>query len=745
MSNTRARSYGRRANNPFSQSTFMIDGLSQFDWSHTNSWSQDFGDLRPIECYDLIMGTRMRCNLSYVLNMDPLRKPLYAGITTTYDAIYISDMLLGYDSESFFNPSEQLGASGDPKSRPQPRFNAGLLLYTYYAASKRERTSAGAGNFMPFGENWPIPRPIYNTLYDAFGYPFNSHYYDILGNIHLSFLTTPQPSSHFLSDFIDPSFIPSDDWSNGPWLKNGSLSGVTDDDILPGFVIVYPEVDSSQNTTLASQASILNTNSLVSSISTNEEVCYYLGSPGQPAANLVTFMSCLRYLLRFLICLPVSVQDPTSDFESEAAFLAWCKKNSLCLNNTSVVLSLSDVDWDLVCRFAGFGSYSEFLDVYKSYLYSKFYAAVALNKLCDFRPIFAYRRAYNDLYVNTNLWDCDDFAARSIDDYYDTFYTTFSTSNKNLVNNLGSGGGDAVLVSSPARGRSGGQFQISELFNLGFYKRWFTNDMFTSAVPADMSAAANAVEIPSTGLTLIDLRNLNIDQMVNERINYAGNRVTDSTFAFFGFKSPELRYRFARHISRMTDSPRIDNVLQNSQTSSESPLGTPAGYGYGAKTGRFFDFQMPWYGFIMILSSVMTEPVYRDSVDRMLMAKDYEDFLFPPYQEISDIAVTNMEIQPTGSTSDSEGFGYQRSYYYYMRQNNKLRGTMRLSEKIDWNLSRDMRDGFALNSDFATPSSSDRFNRIFADTSDGINHFNFFAGLDIQVTLPLKRDIHYHL
>lgn len=269
--------------------------------------------------------------------------------------------------------------------------------------------------------------------------------------------------------------------------------------------------------------------------------------------------------------------------------------------------------------------------------------------------------------------------------------------------------------------------------------------MFTSTVPADMSAAANAVEIPSSNLTLIDLRNLNIEQEVQERLDYAGQRTPDTTFAFFGFKSPELNYRYARHISRITDSPRIDNVLQNSETAA-TPLATPAGYGTGSKAARFFDFQMPWYGHLLILSSVMTESVYKDAVPRQILEKDYEDFLFPPYQEISDVSVSRIEVDAGADMSVANGvLGYQRSYYNYMRTNSKVNGTLRLAEKQEWTTSRDFRDDFRLNADFATPNASDRLNKVFANQSDGINHFNFFVGLDVQKILPLKRDIHYHL
>ena len=737
MSKTRASNYGRRKNNPFSTSTFKLEGLSQFDWSHTIAYDSDFGDLRPIACFDNIIGQRTRCNLAYVLNMDPLRKPLYSGINVTYDAVYVSDQLLGYDSQKWFNPvttdEERIAAK-------QPFGNAAALLYTYYCLG----LSVDEGNVAAL-RNIP-PRPIYNTLYDAFGYPFSSIFYDNLdrfvvglhsvstniGNVELSSLLDPMSEfyvSRMTSGDNKAAIVPVDP-------TYGCCADLAFDEIIAYNGAEYvslsvPSIlteDSVHPIKVASSYGNIGYNQGLS-----VPTLVYQDSLRSSSGSLSGFMS----FYRGFVCVSAVPVPPDGDFFSSGRILynsnvslgSWLTTGIDAYLNPGVSTAdakLSDLNWDGLCRDFGWSSYQECLDAYRSYLYSVLCFSVADFDV-DLRPIFAYRRAYNDLYVNTNLWDCDEFSDDVIDLYYgiDSGYFIGASSSIPLLY---------------ADGTSFRKVRKYGFWDLSFLKRWWPNDMFTSAVPADMSAAANAVEIPSSGVTLVDLRNLNVMQEVQERENYAGQRVTDTTFAFFGFKSPELNYYYARHIARITDSPTIQNVLQNSETA-ETPQANPAGYGTGAKSARFFDFQNPWYGFILILSSVMTEPVYKDAVPRMILKKDYEDFLFPPYQEISDISVDKSEVQ----AGESGVLGFQRSYYYYMRQNHRLSGTMRLRQKEEWNTARDFRDGFALNVDFATPNSSDRLNRIFADQSDGINHFNFFVGLDVQTILPLKRDIHYHL
>lgn len=759
MSKTRASSYGRRKNNPFSTSTFRLEGLSQFDWSHTVVYDSDFGDLRPVCCFDLILGTRQFCNLAYVLNMDPLRKPLYSGISVTYDAIYVSDELLGYDSELWFNPAS---TDEEREANPQPYCNAAALLSTYYnqlggISFNNDKYSYVYRSF--------ASRPIYNTLYDSFGYPFNSYYYDNIdsvvlkvsglgaANFGLSVSSLLDPFSEFYTARLDgenPIAPFGDLLSAQGSLVAGNLN-------VSSFTYKNPSEgvltsDSSNNYFPSASAAVANVfGGVVSSAGYSSVVSRSVsGSTGQ----VIPIFDYWSWLVRnsMLFSAPgVPELDESSPFTgswlsgSQTNLATWLQEG---LENFGFVLggksgseiTLSDVDIDSLARYCGFSSYQESLDAYRSYLYSNLFFFVA-NELVDLRPIFAYRRAYNDLYVNTNLWDCDNYSDASIDFYYNVFsYSVNRLSSFFSVVDYGA----ATPPGISFRPDPNNSFSLNSpfaVFDLQFMRRWWSNDMFTSAVPADMSAAANAVEIPSSGVTLVDLRNLNIEQEVQERLNYAGQRVTDTTFAFFGFKSPELRYRYARHISRIVDNPRIDNVLQNSE-SATTPQATPAGYGYGSKAARFYDFQMPWYGFILILSSVMTEPVYKDAVPRMILKKEYEDFIFPPYQEISDISVSKEEIQ---AGAGDEVFGYQRSYYYMMRQNHKVSGTMRLRQKEEWITARDFRDGFVLNSDFAMPNSSDRLNRIFADQSDGINHFNFEVGLSVQTVLPLKRDIHYHL
>lgn len=737
MSKTRASNYGRRKNNPFSTSTFKLEGLSQFDHSHTIAYDSDFGDLRPIQDMQEILGTRVRCNLAYVLNMDPLRKPLYSGINVTYDAVYVSDMLLGYDSNVYYNPASD---DVERKKARYPYINASRLLSIYYLM----------GNYMNEDENrifYEVARPVYNTLYDAFNYPFSSHAFDELGNVLLQVVGDAGSGLSYipLSKLLGTMTIDQETGNalsyNGPWYSWDLVAkaNLPDSycDIPVGFSFVYPKsVHAPSNAcVIASAVSVGATCSYTSSITSDNAVFYPFALGGVPpcASNHICLMSPLRYLLTHSsVFIPHGSQTEFVSWAADNSYVVWGDKSLLSS------LNLDDIDWDALCRGVGYQSYQEYLDVYKSYLYSVVFAYIA-NYRVDLTPIIAYRRAYNDLYVNTNLWDCDAYSEQSIDQIFESSYL------ESLADPLPSVAGRVSVVWAPIGSASTGPDSWNNWLNLKFMKRWWPNDMFTSTVPADMSAAANAVEIPSSNVTLIDLRNLNIEQEVQERLNYAGQRTPDTTFAFFGFKSPELNYRYARHISRITDSPRIDNVLQNSETAT-TPLATPAGYGTGSKAARFFDFQMPWYGHILILSSVMTEPVYKDAVPRMILEKDYEDFLFPPYQEISDVSVSRVEVDAGADMSAANGvLGFQRSYYYYMRTNSKVNGTMRLAEKQEWMTSRDFRDDFRLNADFATPNASDRLNRIFANQSDGINHFNFFVGLDVQKILPLKRDIHYHL
>lgn len=719
MSKTRARRFGRQSNGDFGSVTFPIKGLSQFDWSHTTSFTNDFGYLRPIECDDLILGTRMRCNLAYVLNMDPLRKPLYAGISVTFDAIYVSDNLLGYDSPEFFNAANHLKVGVAPTDEEQPFFYSYNLLYLYYTSNNYWSWNVD-NHFVPGStESAYVPKPIYNTLYESLGYPFNSEAYDELPNL---ILTLPEqvapliqvselmnPFSSFYSSFGISTIYDRDQMQRSSDLIVGGISAYSSS--FWRFYEDFNMVGLSNWLTRTIYSSSKGSNSQVTELS--------------PAANILPIQTYWRYMF----------------WHADAEFLHEEKNSSLiyaesdtdffqALKNLGYFISVPEgdvtiencasyIDFDKLLRDMGYDSFQASLDVYRSYLYAVFFVR---NESCDMRPIFAYRVAYNDLYVNTNIHDCDDYRADYIDRYYDKV-SVLANLHFDSNADLGTGG------------------MQSRYFDISLEKRWWSNDMFTSAVPSDMSSAANSIEIPSTGLTVQGLRNLNVNQMVADKLAYAGSRPTDTNFAFFGFKSPELNYRYARHIGRIVDSPRVDNVLQNSESTAESPLATPAGYGYGSKSSRFFDYQMPWYGFIMILQSVMTEPVYRDSVDRMLYKKDYEDFLFPDYQEVGDVSVQNNEIQAFRSGV----FGWQRSYYYYIRKNSTIRGCMRFNEKIDWNLSRDMRDGFALNKDFCRPDSSDRLDRIFANTSDGVHHFNFFVGFDMQVVEPLRRDIHYHL
>ena len=186
-----------------------------------------------------------------------------------------------------------------------------------------------------------------------------------------------------------------------------------------------------------------------------------------------------------------------------------------------------------------------------------------------------------------------------------------------------------------------------------------------------------------------------------------GVRYTEFLRSHFGISPKDEVLGRPQYIGGTKSSIVISEVLQTSRTEDStetqkgSPLGRLAGHGLGASSDYICTYTAKEFGYIIGIASWMPKPSYQQGVNRIFSRKTKFDFYFPEFAHLSEQAVTNGEIFATGTSKDSEIFGYQGAY-------NEMRYTpsFNCADMRDtfsyWHLGRIFQNAPQLNAGFLT-------------------------------------------
>lgn len=147
-----------------------------------------------------------------------------------------------------------------------------------------------------------------------------------------------------------------------------------------------------------------------------------------------------------------------------------------------------------------------------------------------------------------------------------------------------------------------------------------------------------------------------------------GVRYTEFLRAHFGISPKDEVLGRPQYIGGTKSNIVISEVLQTSRTEDStetqkgSPLGRLAGHGLGASSDYICTFTSKEFGYIIGIASWMPKPSYQQGVNKIFSRKTKFDFYFPEFAHLSEQAVTNGEVFATGTSRDSEIFGYQGVY-----------------------------------------------------------------------------------
>lgn len=177
-----------------------------------------------------------------------------------------------------------------------------------------------------------------------------------------------------------------------------------------------------------------------------------------------------------------------------------------------------------------------------------------------------------------------------------------------------------------------------------------------------------------------------------EKLARGGSRYIESIKVNFDVTNPDYRLQRPEYLGGNRIPITINQVIQQSESTSTSPQGATTGQ--SLTTDRHSDFTKSFteHGYVIGLMVARYHHTYQQGLGRMWTRKAALDFYFPVFANIGEQPVLNQEIYAQGTAQDTEVFGYQEAWAEYRYRPSICTGEMRstYAQSLDsWHLGDD--------------------------------------------------------
>lgn len=252
---------------------------------------------------------------------------------------------------------------------------------------------------------------------------------------------------------------------------------------------------------------------------------------------------------------------------------------------------------------------------------------------------------------------------------------------------------------------------------------------YTALAPANLWAVASG---NAQAATINQLRLAFQIQKLYERDARGGTRYIEILKSHFGVTSPDARLQRPEYLGGNRIPITINQVLQNSETTQQSPQGNPTGQSLTTDTHSDFKKSFVEHGFVIGVMVARYDHTYQQGLERFWSRKDRFDYYWPVFANIGEQAVLNKEIYAQGSEVDNEVFGYQEAWADYRYKPNRVSGEMRsqYAQSLDiWHLGDDYSSLPTLSDSWIREDSA-TVDRVIAVSQENANQL--FADIYVQ-------------
>ena len=246
-----------------------------------------------------------------------------------------------------------------------------------------------------------------------------------------------------------------------------------------------------------------------------------------------------------------------------------------------------------------------------------------------------------------------------------------------------------TVPSNPSLVGASGQSYVSAYFD--------SSTAGNQRVPVNLWAVQSG---DAAATTINQLRTAFQIQKYYERLARGGSRYIEMIKSFFNVTSPDARLQRPEYLGGNRIPININQVIQNSSTTSDSPLGDTAAM--SLTTDRHSDFTRSFteHGIILGLMVARYDHTYQQGLERGWSRKTRFDYYFPVFAHLGEQGIRNKEIfaqddsviGETGVPENDEIFGYQEAWAEYRYKPSHVTGEMRsqYAQSLDvWHLADD--------------------------------------------------------
>ena len=263
-----------------------------------------------------------------------------------------------------------------------------------------------------------------------------------------------------------------------------------------------------------------------------------------------------------------------------------------------------------------------------------------------------------------------------------------------------------------------------------------SSDSIGNAIPDNLWALWNG---NAAAASINQLRMAFQIQKMYEKDARGGTRYIEILKSHFGVTSPDARLQRPEYLGGNRIPVNINQIVQQSQTTDQSPQGNPVGLSMTTDTHHDFKKSFVEHGFVIGVMVARYDHTYQQGLERFWSRKSRFDYYWPVFANIGEQAVKNKEIFAQGTAEDDEVFGYQEAWADYRYKPSRVAGEMRsqYAQSLDvWHLADDYEQLPALSDEWIREDSA-VIDRVLAVTSRNSNQMWADIYIQNRTTRPM--------
>lgn len=154
-------------------------------------------------------------------------------------------------------------------------------------------------------------------------------------------------------------------------------------------------------------------------------------------------------------------------------------------------------------------------------------------------------------------------------------------------------------------------------------------------------------------------------QALLEKDARGGTRYREIIKSHFATNSPDARQQIPELLSYNRIPIQINQVVQNSSSTDNSPQGNTAAYSLTADSDGSFMKSFTEHGMVIGVMCARYKHTYQQGIDKRFTRKTRFDYYWPLLANLGEQPILNREIYATGTAKDDEVFGYQEAWSEY--------------------------------------------------------------------------------